>query len=123
MKAKKPIIWMGSSRGDLTKMPEAVRKNFGGALHGVQDGRMPEKAKALKGKVKGAIQLSDDDDGETYRAVFTVELQGVVYVLHCFQKKSKSGTSTPQSDIDLIERRLKAARALHKATAGTRDER
>ena len=113
MQIRKPIIWMGSSRRDLTEMPETVKKDFGGALHGVQEGRSPEQAKALKGKVKGALQLSEDDDGETYRAVYTIELEGVVYVLHCFQKKSKSGIATPQADIDLIERRLKDARSLH----------
>lgn len=104
---------MGSSRGDLTAMPDAVRKDFGGALHAVQEGRSPEQAKPLKGKIKGATQLSEDHDGDTYRAVYTVELEDVVYVLHCFQKKSKSGIATPQADIDLIERRLKDARALH----------
>ncbi|MBA3811504.1 MAG: type II toxin-antitoxin system RelE/ParE family toxin [Caulobacteraceae bacterium] len=114
MPTKKPIIWMGSSRSDLTKMPEAVKKDFGGALHGAQEGRSPEQAKALKGKVKGAVQLSEDDDGDTYRAVYTTELNDIVYVLHCFQKKSKSGISTPRIDVDLIERRLKDARMLHK---------
>lgn len=59
------------------------------------------------------MQLSEDHDGDTYRAVYTAELEETVYVLHCFQKKSKSGRATPQADIDLIERRLKDARALH----------
>lgn len=113
MTNKKPIIWMGSSRSDLIVMPKAVRKNFGGALHAVQEGRQPDGAKALKGKIKGAVQLSEDHAGDTYRAVFTLELEAAIYVLHCFQKKSKSGRATPRADIDLIERRLKDARALH----------
>ena len=100
MDSKKPIIWMGSSRSDLIAMPEPVRKDFGGALHAVQEGRQPEGAKPLKGKIKGAVQLSEDHDGDTYRTVYTVELESVVYVLHCFQKKSKSGIATPQTDID-----------------------
>ena len=104
---------MASSRKDLAAMPVAVKRDFGGALHAVQDGRTPEGAKSLKGKARGAMQLSEDHDGETYRAVYTVELEDAVYVLHCFQKKSKSGIATPQADIDLIERRLKDARALH----------
>lgn len=114
MPTRKPIIWMGSSRKDLTAMPVAVKKDFGGALHGVQDGRTPEGAKTLGGKAQGAVQLAEDHDGETYRAVYTVELEGVVYVLHCFQKKSKSGIATPKSDIELIERRLRDARTLHQ---------
>lgn len=113
MSTRKLITWMGSSRKDLTAMPVAVKKDFGGALHGVQDGRTPEGAKPLKGKARGVMQLSEDHDGETYRAVYTVELEDAVYVLHCFQKKSKSGIATPRADIDLIERRLKDTRALH----------
>jgi phage-related protein len=114
MQPRKPVIWMGSSRRDLSAMPDRVKKNFGGALHGVQEGRRPEDAKRLKGKIKGAVQLSEDHDGDTYRAVYTTELEETVYVLHCFQKKSKSGRATPPADIDLIERRLKDARILHE---------
>ncbi len=110
---KKPIVWMGSSKRDLIDMPDTVKKDFGGALHGIQEGRVPDASKALKGKAKGAIQLSEDDDGETYRAVYTTELQDTVYVLHCFQKKSKKGAETPKADIDLIETRLRDARILH----------
>lgn len=112
---KKLIVWMGSSRRDILEMPEGVRKDFGGALHGVQEGRSPPGSKPLKGKVKGAVQISEDHDGDTYRAVFTTELEGVVYVLHCFQKKSKTGSQTPKADIDVIVSRLKDAKALHTA--------
>lgn len=119
MVTKKPIVWMGSSRSDLSAMPDAVRKDFGGALHGVQEGRTPEDAKLLRGKAKGAVQLSEDHDGDTYRAVYTVELEGVVYVLHCFQKKSTKGIATPKPDMDRIESRLKDARALHARRKGT----
>jgi phage-related protein len=75
MKSKKPIVWMGISRNDLTAMPEPVRKDFGGALHGVQEGRQLEQSKPLKGKIKGATHLSEDYDGDTYRAVYTSELE------------------------------------------------
>jgi phage-related protein len=114
MQTMKSIVWMGGSRRDLTAMPEGVKKDFGGALHGVQLGNAPEGAKQLKGKCKGATQLSEDHDGETYRAVYTTELEGTVYVLHCFHKKSKSGIATPQPDLDLIESRLKDAKRLHE---------
>ena len=66
---------MGSSRHDLAAMPWPVRKDFGGALHGVQDGRTPSDAKPLKGKSKGAVQLSEDHDGDTFRAVYTAQLE------------------------------------------------
>src|SRR6476469_5202319 len=102
----KIIVWMGSSRRDLMAMPDAVKKDFGGALHGVQLGNSPEGAKLLKGKIRGTIQLPEDHDGDTFRAVYTTELEGTVYVLHCFQKKSKSGVATPEPDVNLIEMRL-----------------
>ena len=101
-------------------MPVALRKEFGIALDIAQQGLTPEGAKLLKGKASGAAQLSEDYHGDTYRAVYTVELEGCLYVLHCFQKKSKKGSETPKADLDLVETRLKAARALH--TARTRND-
>jgi phage-related protein len=86
----------------------------------VQEGRSPEDSKPLKGKAAGAIQLSEDHDGNTYRSVYTVELEDTVYVLHCFQKKSTRGIATPKPDLDRIERRLKDARTLHASRKGNR---
>jgi len=117
MAGRKPIVWMGSSLRDMKAMPSPVKKDFGGALHGVQEGRAPPNAKKLKGAVEGAVQLSEDFDGDTYRAVYTTELEGVVYVLHCFQKKSKAGIETPKAELDTIEQRLKGARKLHAQRA------
>ena len=111
--AKKKLIWVSSSKRDLIAMPISLRKDFGVALDIAQQGLTPEGAKLLKGKAAGATQLSEDYHGDTYRAVYTIELEGCVYVLHCFQKKSKKGAETPKPDLDLIETRLKSARALH----------
>jgi phage-related protein len=61
------------------------------------------------------VELVDDFDGDTYRAVYTVRFVSAVYVLHAFKKKSKQGIKTPQSDIDLIKRRLKEAEAIDAA--------
>ena len=92
-------------------MPVALRKEFGIALDIAQQGLTPEGAKLLKGKASGAAQLSEDYHGDTYRAVYTVELEGCLYVLHCFQKKSTSGAATPKPNMDLVRERLKAALA------------
>lgn len=110
---KKALVWIGGSKRDLIAMPIPLRKEFGVALDIAQQGLAPEGAKLLKGKAAGATQLSEDHHGDTYRAVYTVALEGCLYVLHCFQKKSKKGAETPQPDLELIESRLKAARALH----------
>ena len=60
------------------------------------------------------LEIVDDYDGDTYRAVYTVKFVGVVYVLHAFQKKSKSGIATPQHEIALIKSRLKRAEQHYK---------
>jgi phage-related protein len=60
------------------------------------------------------LEVVEDYDGDTYRAVYTVRLKSAVYVLHAFQKKSKAGIKTPKRDLDLVEARLKAARGMEE---------
>lgn len=110
---RKRLIWIGSSKEDLRAMPVTLQKEFGVALDLVQQGLTPDGAKLLKGRQKGAVQLSEDYRGDTFRAVYTVQFETEVYVLHCFQKKAKKGAATPKADLDLIETRLKAARKIH----------
>lgn len=69
-------------------------------------------AKPLKGhKGAGVLEIVNDFDGDTYRAVYTIKFEGAVYVLHAFQKKSKKGIATDKSDLELVETRLKSAEA------------
>lgn len=115
---EKPLIWMGSSKKDLMELPVSVRKFFGHALHFAQVGEHHDAAKVLKGFAGGGVlEIVEDDAGGTYRAVYTVRFREAVFVLHCFQKKSKSGISTPKRDIDIIHLRLKAAEKLAKEIA------
>jgi phage-related protein len=107
----KPVRWIASSRDDLRAFPEAVRLRVGGALWAAQIGGKANWAKPLKGfGGAGVLEVVDDHDGDTYRAVYTVRFAEVVYVLHAFQKKSKRGVATPRRDIVLIEQRLKRAK-------------
>lgn len=107
----KPVRWVGGSRADLCDFPEAVRNRVGGALWEAQIGRKAPFAKPMKGfGGAGVLEVVDDFDGDTYRAVYTVRFAGLVYVLHAFQKKSKHGVATPRHEIDLIGRRLKRAK-------------
>jgi phage-related protein len=107
----KPVRWLGSSRDDLRKFPEEVRNRVGGALWEAQLGRKALYAKPLKGfGGAGVLEIVDDFDGETYRAVYTVRFAGIVYVLHAFQKKSRRGIATPRQEMTLIEARLQRAR-------------
>jgi phage-related protein len=114
--APKPCIFVGSSRKELLGFPPPVRRNIGHALHEVQNGGEPLSAKALKGfGGRTILEIIDDFDGDTFRAVYTVRFAGVVYVLHVFQKKSKKGIATPRREIDLIKSRLRDAEELHRA--------
>ena len=110
---EKPLYWVGGSKKDLMDLPEPVRKFFGHALHFAQLGERHESAKPLKG-FGGAdvLEIVEGDAGGTYRAVSTVRIREMVFVLHCFQKKSKSGISTPKRDVDLVRARLKLAEAM-----------
>ena len=106
----KPLEWISSSKDDLLDMPSEVRNAMGHALYLAQCGEKHDDAKPLKGfKGAGVLEVVDNFDGDTYRAVYTVRFADVVYVLHVFQKKSKSGIATPKQDTDLIEKRLKLA--------------
>ncbi len=112
----KPLYWVGSSLRDLRGFPSAVRRVMGQALDDAQHGEKHPGARPLKGfGGAGVLEIIEDDDGDTYRAVYTVKLAGVVYVLHAFQKKSKRGRTTPKKDIDRIKQRLREARAYHRS--------
>jgi phage-related protein len=112
--AHDPLVWVGSSLRDLKTFPEDVQDTMGYALYVAQTGGKHPAAKPLKGggafKGGGVLEVVDDFDGNTYRAVYTVRFAGVVYALHAFQKKSKKGIATPQSEIERIKSRLKAAK-------------
>ncbi len=110
----KPLVWVGTCLDDLKEFPEEVRQVMGYALHLAQTGGKHPEAKPLTGfKGAGVLEVVEDYDGETYRAVYTVKLKGVVYALHAFQKKSRKGIKTPKQDIELVKLRLKMAEELH----------
>jgi phage-related protein len=107
---RKPLKWVGSSKRDLDGMPDEVKDVFGHAIDLAQAGGKHQEAKALSGfGSAGVLEVVEDLRGDTFRAVYTVKFAGWVYVLHCFQKKSKTGIKTPKEDLDLIKARLKAA--------------
>ncbi len=114
-RAPKPVIWVGSSRKDLKAFPQRVRADIGQALYAAQMGETDPSAKPLKGfggtKV---MEIVERHDTNTFRAVYTAQFAGRIYVLHAFQKKSKSGIATPQRDIELIRRRLAEAQRLNR---------
>lgn len=106
----KALCWVGSSKSDLKNMPLAVQKEIGFSLHQIQEGKMPSNSKPLTGLGSGVMEIVSDYNKNTYRAVYVIKLGNKVYVLHSFQKKSKTGIKTQKKDIDLIKRRLALAK-------------
>jgi phage-related protein len=101
---------MGSSKADLLDLPPEVVRKFGYALYLAQTGRRHESTKALKGQGDaGVLEVTHAGSGNAYRAIYTVRFTEAVFVLHVFQKKSKSGQATPRMDLALVERRLREA--------------
>lgn len=114
----KNLYWVGSAKKDLRAMPGNVQDVFGYALHLAQQGKKHQQAKPLKGfGGAGVLEVVDDHLGDTYRAVYTVQLKDAVYVLHCFQKKATRGVETPKHEIELIRDRLRAAQAYSQGRA------
>jgi phage-related protein len=111
----KPLEWVGRALDELMEFPEPTRRSVGYALRFAQAGVKTDNAKPLHGYGgAGVLEVVENHDGDTYRAVYTVKFEGVVYALHCFQKKSKNGKETPKPTIDLINQRLSLAEKKHK---------
>jgi phage-related protein len=113
--AEKPLLWVASSKRDLMAMPDDVIDDFGYGLDQAQKGKFPDIGKVLRGfGGRSVIELIRDDKGGTFRAVYTVRFPEIVAILHCFQKKSKSGIETPKQDVELIHSRLRLAEEMYK---------
>src|SRR2546427_877803 len=115
---EKPLYWVGSSKRDLLEFPEAVKDALGSALSVAQFGGKHPAAKPWKGEGPGVLEIVDDYQGNTYRAVYTLRFERAVYVLHAFQKKSPKGIRTANRDVDLVEQRLKQAQRDHEEHYG-----
>lgn len=116
---RKLLYWEGASKKAFKAFPIPVQKDMGVALFVVQLGRTPDSAKLWKGLGPGVYELVEDHRGDAFRAVYTVRFGDAVHVLHAFQKKSKSGIATPQADVELIEKRLKAVLARYGLSGRT----
>jgi len=111
----KPVRWVGRSLEELRAFPDEARRNIGYALQFAQAGAKHPSAKPLKGfSGAGVLEVVEDHHGDTYRAVYTVRFAEIVYMLHAFQKKSKSGIKTPKKELDLIQTRLRRAEHDHQ---------
>jgi len=117
----KPLHFIGSSFKDLRDFPDDVRQEVGYSLYLSQIGGKAINTVPMVG-FGGAkvLEVVIDDDGDTYRAIYTVKFVHAIYALHAFQKKSKKGNETPKPDMKLIRERLKVAENHHNTTYKSR---
>lgn len=115
------IVWMGSSKDDISAMPKPVKASFGYRLRRVQRGEPTADTKALSGFGPGVYEFRELFDANAYRLMYVVRLKHAVYVLHASMKKSKSGIGLPREDIKLIEARLKRAKTIDKEARDEED--
>ncbi len=116
--SERPLFWVASSKKDLLAMPEPAIRAIGMALGVAQYGGKHPSAKPWKGEGPGVLEVVEDFDGDTFRAIYTVRFAKAVDVLHCFQKKSPTGIKTAKSDISLVSQRLKAAQREYQIRYG-----
>jgi phage-related protein len=114
---ERPLEWMGNTLETLKSFPEEVKRDIGYALSFAQEGKKSGAAKPFTCKYHGVFEIVAPFDGNTFRAAYAIKIGIKIYVLHVFQKKSKKGIATPKSDVDLIEKRYKAALEKEKSNA------
>jgi phage-related protein len=119
MKHRKPLIWVGSSKKDLLYLSENVRRMMGYSLNLAQQGIDDLDSTIMKGFGSAHVrEITKDDEGGTYRTIYTVKFGEAIYVLHVFQKKSKKGIATPKQEMDKVKARLKEAQQIHENQQG-----
>jgi phage-related protein len=101
------ITWVKAALKDFQRFPEPVQRQVIGALRMAAVGEKAEIAKPLKGLGSGIFEIVARYRGAAFRAVYAVQMDKDVWVLHVFQKKSKTGIKTPESEIDLIRKRIR----------------
>lgn len=110
----RPVVWIGRSKEELIAFPPDVVDAVGFALYEAQKGNKHPDARPLRGfGGAGVLEVVEDYQGDTFRAVYTVRLSDRVYVLHAFQKKAKHGIATPQAAMELVKTRPRAAEKAH----------
>lgn len=108
----RPIVWLGNSKKNISAFPKGAQKLLGDELQIIQFGGMPKDAKPFKGVGSGIFEIALRYSGDAYRVVLAMQIGDKIYVLHAFQKKSKSGIATPKGEVELIRKRYKEAQEL-----------
>src|SRR5271168_5258913 len=114
MRDTRPISWLKGARRDFEDFPPRAQLEMARALTVLAEGRMPDVAKPLTGFGSGVMELALRYRGDAFRVVYALQIGDDIWVIHAFQKKSKSGIATPRQEIDLVRERLKRLREILK---------
>ncbi len=107
MRNTRPIVWMKAARRDFEDFPDGARDRLLDALTFAAEGGMPPSAKPLTGFGSGMIELALKHRGDAFQVVYALQIGDDTWVIHAFQKKSKTEIRTPKQEIDLIHKRLR----------------
>lgn len=107
MRDTRPISWIKAARRDFEEFPDEVQSDMLSALTIAAEGGKADTAKPFKGIDGGVFEIALRHKGDAYRAVYAVKIGADIWVIHAFQKKSKTGIKTPQMEVNLIRDRLK----------------
>lgn len=107
VRGTRPVSWLRAARKDFETFPAGAQVAIGRALSIVAEGRYPDIAKPFKGAGAGVFELALRHGGDAYRTIYAVQIGAAIWVIHAFQKKSKSGIKTPKAEVDLIHQRLR----------------
>ncbi|MEJ0046640.1 MAG: type II toxin-antitoxin system RelE/ParE family toxin [Rhodospirillales bacterium] len=107
MRSTRPILWIRAARKDFQDFPQGASDDLLDALTAIAEGAAPDIAKPLTGLGSGVMERALRFRGDAFRVVYALRVGAEVWVIHAFQKKSKSGITTPRQQIDLVRERLK----------------
>ncbi|RYY18053.1 MAG: type II toxin-antitoxin system RelE/ParE family toxin [Alphaproteobacteria bacterium] len=110
LRNSRPISWIRGARKDFEDFPQGAQIEMARALTVLAEGQLPDIAKHLTGLGAGVMELALKHRGDAYRIVYALQIDEDIWVIHAFQKKSKSGIKTPKQDIDLVQERLRRLR-------------
>ena len=114
MRNTRPISWLKGARRDFEDFPPGAQLEMARALTILAEGRMPDIAKPLTGLGSGVMELALKHRGDAFRLVYALQIGDDIWVVHAFEKKSRTGIKTPRQEIDLVRDRLKRLREMLK---------
>ena len=107
MRDTRKISWIKAARRDFEEFPKEVQGDMLDALTVAAEGGKSGKAKPFYGVEGGVFEITSRYRGDAFRALYAIKVDADIWVIHAFQKKSKSGIKTPRMEVELIHDRLR----------------